>query len=104
MPRSENSMRGSERVKSVALTQDTLQIESIPDENEFNCYQDSCFSTNFQLPIRRICPKACVPLPLAPGTWIITEIIQSTDLPGDLSRHFMENGEQKKLHWQLQVS
>ena len=97
-------MRGSERVKNVVRPTDTLEIDSLPDQNEFTCYQNSFFSTNFHLPITKLCFSACAPVPLQPGTWIITELIESTGMPGDFSHPFLENGLQKKLYWQLKVS
>jgi len=82
----------------------TLKIESVKDENEFECYANSFFSANFQLPIRKLCYEACAPVPLDPGSWILTEVIEATGQPGCLSNHFFDQGEQKKIYWQLQVS
>jgi hypothetical protein len=76
----------------------------VKDENEFDCYNNSFFSANFQLPIRKLCYNACKPVPLDPGSWILTEVIEGTGQPDCLSDHFLDQGEQKKLYWQLQVS
>ena len=94
-------MRGAARRKEVEFGPETLKIESVRDENEFECYNDSAFSANFQLPIRKLCNMACKPVPLDPGSWIITEVIEGT---GCLSNHFLDQGKQKKIYWQLQVS
>ena len=82
------SMRGAERRKEMVYGPETLKIESERDENEFECYNNSVFSTNFQLPVRKLCRHACRPLPLQDGTWILTEVVMSTGQPGCLSNHF----------------
>ena len=82
-------MRGEARKKEVIQGLETLNIQSVKDENEFECYNNSFFSSNFQLPRRKLCRNAFKPLPLDPGTWIITELIESTNEPGDISNKFM---------------
>jgi len=82
------SMRGAARRRKMAYGPDILKIESVRDENEFECYNNSVFSTNFQLPVRKLCRRACRPLPLQPGTWILTEVVEGTGQSGCLSNHF----------------
>ena len=68
----------------------SLQVDSVRDENEFECYNNSAFCANLQLPIRKLCINACKPLPLDPGTWVITEVIEATGQSGCLSNHCFE--------------
>jgi len=98
------SMRGAARRREVVVGVESLQVDSARDENEFECYKKSAFCGNLQLPIRKLCRSACKPLPLDPGTWVITEVIEASGQPGCLSNHFSDQGQQNKLYWQLQVS
>jgi len=97
-------MRGAERRKGLVYGPEFLKIKSEKDENEFECYDNSFFSANFQLPVRKLCTGASAPLPLDPGSWILTQVIEATAQPGCLSNHYFDQGEQKKIYWQLQVS
>jgi len=78
---SENPCEVKKGWKALTKHQTRSKSNPIQTRNEFACYQDSCFSANFHLPIRTICSLACAPVPLVPGTWIITELIQNTGKP-----------------------
>ena len=83
------SLRGAERKRKLKAEFDALLSSGLTKvEDEFECYDQSFLSNNFKLPRRKLCPAACQLIPLMSNTYLITEIIESTNASDELSEFF----------------